>query len=99
MSDETLLIPVQRDLNVDVPSGEPPRNRYDVHTYSRLSAFHMPHSVEVTTSDANECLFRFLYANDEPVDRKERSLPNDQNVRVFLGRNSFKIVAIRLTDA
>lgn len=100
MSTETLFFPVeQAEYNTDVPTGRPPRNKYDVQSVRRLSTFHMPRSILVQFGSDDSATFHFVYPNEEAPERTLRSDPHTPCVLYSLGRVTRKVLSVRVERA
>ena len=65
---------------------------------ARLGPLHVPHSVAVSYSEPNTCLFRFIYPNSEAPEPRFRST-RINGLTVQLAKNTKKVLALRYSDA
>lgn len=64
-----------------------------------LSPFHIPASVEITVTRADQCVVGFLYPNQEPAERTWHLVADSSEIEVQLAQRSKKILAIRFASA
>lgn len=87
-------------FNEPVQLSPPPNAKSETDSYSTLSTFHMPRTVDVAWAPGGECRIVFAYPNNEPPERRPRWFGDvDPSIRYLLGKHSRKVLELTIENA